>query len=261
VSVWRGAAPFVVGHRGGRGEGWPPENTLEAFERARMEGALAIELDVRTSADGVAVVFHDPTLSSMTGARDTRAVDRVPLAELRTIDLGGGARIPTLADVLVWAIACGIGVNVELKHDVPDRGDVARATALAVRAGPADILFSSFDPLLLALIARRVGSAPRAFLTHSGQSLWAGLLQEAVRPPIVDALHVQRTQVDAHVDAAGGVSTSALLRYTRRGLRVGVWTVNDPAEGVAFVRQGAAWIITDRPGAVREALREPVSRT
>jgi glycerophosphoryl diester phosphodiesterase len=247
VSVWRGGAPFVVGHRGGRGDGWPPENTLEAFERARDEGALAIELDVRTSADGVAVVFHDPELSAMTGSRDTREVDRVPLAELRAIDLGGGARIPALADVLVWAVESRIGVNVELKHDVPDRGEVARAAAFAVRVARADILFSSFDPLLLALIAGRLPSVPRALLTHSGQSRWLGWLQQGVRPPIVEALHVQRTQVDP----------SAMARYARRGLRVGVWTVNDPAEGVAFLRQGASWIITDRPGALREALRGP----
>ncbi len=247
MSVWRGGAPFVVGHRGGRGDGWPPENTLEAFERSRNEGALAIELDVRTSADGVAVVFHDPGLSSMTNGRDARAVARVPLAELRAIDLGGGARIPTLADALVWAVESRIGVNVELKHDVPNRGQVARATAFAVRVARADILFSSFDPLLLALIAGRVPSLPRALLTHSRQSRWAGWLQEAVRPPIVDAIHVQRTQVDPN----------AMVRYTRRGLRVGVWTVDDPAEGAAFIRQGASWIITDRPGALREALRGP----
>jgi glycerophosphoryl diester phosphodiesterase len=249
VSVWRGGAPFVVGHRGGRGDGWPPENTLDAFERARNEGALAIELDVRTSADGVAVVFHDPGLSSMTGGRDTRAVDRVPLAELRAIDLGGGARIPALADVLVWAVESRIGVNVELKHDVPNRREVARATAFAVRVARADILFSSFDPRLLALIAGRYPAVPRALLTHSRQSRWAGWLQEAVRPPIVEALHLQRTQVDP----------PAMVRYVRRGLRVGVWTVNDPAEGVTLLRQGAAWIITDRPGALREALRRPTT--
>src|SRR5262252_7903099 len=68
VSVWA-TSPIVVGHRGGRGEGWPQENTLAAFERARREGARAIELDVRTCAGGNAVVFHDVTLSRATDGR------------------------------------------------------------------------------------------------------------------------------------------------------------------------------------------------
>jgi glycerophosphoryl diester phosphodiesterase len=41
----------------------------------------------------------------------------------------------------------------------------------------------------------------------------------------------------------------------RKGLRVGVWTVNDPREAVDLVALGAASIITDRPGDILTALR------
>src|SRR3979490_1538948 len=50
----------VVGHRGA--SGLAPENTLGAFELALSQGADALELDVRVSADGVPVVVHDATL-------------------------------------------------------------------------------------------------------------------------------------------------------------------------------------------------------
>ncbi|MEM8921520.1 MAG: glycerophosphodiester phosphodiesterase family protein, partial [Pseudomonadota bacterium] len=44
-----------------------PENSLAAFHAAVVAG-VGIELDVRLSADGVAMVFHDQMLDRMTNA-------------------------------------------------------------------------------------------------------------------------------------------------------------------------------------------------
>lgn len=244
MSCWAAAASLlVVGHRGGRGQGWPAENTLLAFDQARAQGARAVELDVRTCAGGQVVVFHDATLERMTHARDVRRVRDVDLARLRGVDLGGGARIPELVEVLAWAREHGIGVNVELKHDVPSRLSLARATVRVVRSSGADVLLSSFDPLLLAVAAAMDPGIPRALLTQKGQALWADALKEAVRPPWACALHLERTQIDTSV-----------ARYLRRGLRVGAWTVNDPDEARRLAGFGVASIITDRPGEMCAAL-------
>jgi glycerophosphoryl diester phosphodiesterase len=245
ASAWV-TAPLVVGHRGGRGEGWPPENTLAAFAQALSQGARAIELDVRTCVAGGVVVFHDETLARMTHRRDARRVCDVDEEELVRIDLGAGATIPRLREVLEWARREGVAVNVEMKHDVPRRGSLARDTVAIVLASRADVLLSSFDPLLLALAAAHAPSLSRALLTEGRPRRWAGALREAMRPPIVGALHVERTQ------AAPG----SLARYRRRGLRVGAWTVNDPAEARQLARLGVASIITDHPGAIRRALEE-----
>lgn len=214
-------APLVVGHRGGRGEGWPRENTIAAFERARVQGACAVELDVRTWG-GRLIVLHDaPRLGE---------------------DVPAGA--PSLAEVLAWARGNDIAVNVEMKHDVPSRTSLARATVRVVRDSGADVLLSSFDPLLLAIAAALAPGIPRALLVHSRQRRWADLLQARVRPPAVTSLHLERTQTDPRL------VRSAL----RRGLRVGVWTVNDAREAADLVALGVATIITDRPGAILEAL-------
>jgi glycerophosphoryl diester phosphodiesterase len=244
VSSWA-TAPLVVGHRGGRGAGWPPENTLGAFELARSQGATAIELDVRTCAGGSPVVFHDATLERMTGGRDRRKVQDVSLEELvRDVDLGGGWRVPTLAEVLAWANVHRIAVNVEMKHDVPNRVGLAREVSRVIGRSGADVLLSSFDPLLLAMASAFAPSVARSLLTQEKQTRAADALQEVVRPPFVASLHVERTQVRAE----------ALARYARRGLRVGTWTVNDPAEARHFVSLGVATIITDTPGVLLEAL-------
>jgi glycerophosphoryl diester phosphodiesterase len=221
-SVWRESA-LVVGHRGGRGQGWPRENTLAAFEQARTQGARAIELDVRTH-EGQVIVLHDPP--------------RQPLHRLRP-------EVPTLREVLAWAGDHGVGVNVEMKHDVPDRLALARATAGIVRAGRADVLFSSFDPRLLARVAAFAPHVPRALLVHADQARWADVLQQAARPPFVEALHLERTQTNPR----------AVARTLARGLRVGVWTVNDPSEARDLVGLGVASIITDVAGVMVEALR------
>jgi glycerophosphoryl diester phosphodiesterase len=220
-AVW-GRAPLVVGHRGGRGDGWPRENTIEAFERARREGARAIELDVRTHA-GRVIVLHD--------------APRGPSEPLP-------AEIPTLREVLDWARGHGVAVNVEMKHDVPDRRALAAATARVVRDARADVLLSSFDPALLAMALVLAPEVPRALLTYKGQRRVAAAIQETVRPPLVDAIHLERTQTDPR----------AMARYLARGLRVGVWTVNDPREARDLIALGAASIITDAPGAIIEAL-------
>jgi glycerophosphoryl diester phosphodiesterase len=226
---------------------------MGAFDRARAEGAGAIELDARVCADGVCFVFHDETLARMTeaaGRSDARAVDGLGLGALREVDLGGGARIPTLAEVLDWARAADVAVNVELKHGTAPRAALVRAALQDVRSSGADVLLSSFDPVLLALAAAWGPAVPRALLTHSGQPLWATALQQTIRAPAVEAVHIERTQAPAH----------DFGRYAARGLRLGAWTVNDPSEARDLVRRGVATIITDRPGEMIAALQS-VTRT
>jgi len=137
-----------------------------------------------------------------------------------------------------------VAVNVEMKHDTPDRAALVRRTVRAVRATGADVLVSSFDPVLLTVACALAPAIPRALLVHTGQPLWARALQRAARPPWVGFVHLERTQ--AHPRVVAG--------HLGRGLRVGVWTVNDPDEAAALAALGVASIITDAPGAILAAL-------
>ena len=100
----------VIGHRGAAA--YAPENTLESFRRAVALGADALEFDIRRSRDGVAMVFHDPTLERTTDL--SGPVQARTAAELQAADAGyrfedgdgatpyrgRGVRIPTLAEVV-----------------------------------------------------------------------------------------------------------------------------------------------------------------
>jgi glycerophosphoryl diester phosphodiesterase len=237
------SGPIVIGHRGGRGEGWPPENTLASFERARAEGAHAVELDVRLAGTGEVVVIHDATLARVTNGRDARSVAELPWSELSRATLGtSNERVPRLDDVLTWASESQMPVNVEIKHDVPHRPALVRAVAREVRRREASILVSSFDPLLLLglrLLAPRVACA---LLTDPRQT-YAEALHAIARPPFVVALHVERRQA----------MPRDIARWKQRGLAVGVWTVNDPREAVRLVEAGVDILITDEPRRILEA--------
>lgn len=222
MSVWEAAGPLVVGHRGGRGEGWPPENTLAAFEQARAQGARAIELDVRTCGTGEIVVHHDPTAESASQL--------------------AARGVPTMAEALDWARAQDVAVNVEMKHDVPDRLVLVERLRQVLRGTRADVLLSSFDPLLLVAAAVAVPRVRRALLTSRDQRHQPP--SAFVSRPYVQAIHLERTQTAPVI----------VERFRRRGIRVGVWTVNDPREATDLVALGVETIITDASATILAAL-------
>jgi len=240
----RGSSPFVYGHRGVRGAA--PENTMLAFERAATAGASGVELDVRPCKTGEIVVFHDATLTRCSGGKDDRLVSEVPWSDLARTDLGEGARVPLLDEVLGWARGRGMRVNVELKRDVPDRKRLVVATADRIRALPdraSTIVVSSFDGLMLVQIGRLLPEVARGFLYEPDRPLfgwgWPAPLLGAA------AVHPERTRVTA----------AACRAWRLARLLVNVWTVNDPEEARRLRALGVDAIITDRPAVIVEALR------
>ncbi len=247
MTIWRRAsspsACLVVGHRGGRGPGWPAENSLAAFERAQREGALAIETDARLASSGEVVLCHDKDLTHATSGKDTRRVAELSMAELARL---GVAR---LDETLAWAKSEGVAVNVEIKRDVPRPLALCRAVARMLGCHDADVLVSSFDPTILLAMAALAPRVPRAWLLHPDHGRAALTLARATTKELVVALHPERTMV----------SELHLARWKKRGLAVGTYTVNDPIEGVRLAAMGVDWIFTDAPGAMLSALASTAS--
>ena len=94
---------IVIAHRACHASA--PENSIAAVKACIAAGIDGVELDVRHTRDGVAVVMHDPTVDRTTDGHG--AVAELTLAELQMLHLragsGGagatltGERIPTLA--------------------------------------------------------------------------------------------------------------------------------------------------------------------
>ncbi len=137
-----GARPFA--HRGlhdaSRGV---VENSRAAFAAAAADGC-GVELDVRLSGDGVAMVFHDDALDRLTAA--TGPVDARSADELGTIRLRGTEEgVPRLAEVL-QLIDGRVPLLIEVKAPRGLAADSASAVADALGdyLGPHGVM--SFNP-------------------------------------------------------------------------------------------------------------------
>jgi glycerophosphoryl diester phosphodiesterase len=137
-----------VAHRGLHGRGLP-ENSLAAVAAA-VELGLPVEIDVRVSADGVAVVHHDVDLRRLCGIGER--VRDLPARELTTLRLAGtGHPIPTLAEVLDL-VGTHVPVLVDCKV-VPTGRERARmlgAVLRDVRPHRGRVAVVGFDPWLFA---------------------------------------------------------------------------------------------------------------
>ncbi len=228
------ARPLVLGHRGASTR-WP-ENTLAAFAGARELGADGVELDVRRTADDELVVLHDPELDGY------GLVVEHPFARLRA----ERPDVPTLSEALD---ACaGLVVNVEIKclpwdpdPDTPEH-DVARAVVDVVR-GRADVILSSFDVTAIDACHSVAPDVVTAWLT-SGQDVG-----------VTASIAAERGHSWLHPDrvAASRASLGDIARAHELGLRVNVWTVDNPNEARALAAAGVDGIITNVPDVVLRA--------
>lgn len=112
---------WIYAHRGFYGNG-VPENSMEAFRRARSEG-FGIELDVHLMADGNLAVIHDASLQRTTG--QDGYIEDLTAFDLGKYTLEGTTQtIPLFSDVLDLCKG-RIPLIVELK---PERDNFAALT-------------------------------------------------------------------------------------------------------------------------------------
>ena len=169
--------PLVVGHRGV--QTLHQENTLAGFKRAVALGIDAIELDVRISRDGRAVVFHDANAARLTGVR--RAIadmtwDEIGALRVQSVIESGRRfvryereeRVPLLAEVLA-EVGDDIAINIELKPRFFEDNIAEIVAAEIAAAGLSDrVLVTSFDPRKL----REVGRIAPAIALGQQWSEW-----------------------------------------------------------------------------------------
>jgi glycerophosphoryl diester phosphodiesterase len=233
--------PLILGHRGARHAA--PENTFAAFDLALKEGAEGVELDVRLNASGEVVVLHDADLKRVTGGRDARKLSRLKSDACRQVRLEQGERLPLLSEVLDWARRHGARVNVEIKADDPRAWLLVRAVARLTRAATdlhELLLVSCFHPAFAWAFCQLAPEVPTAWLVESMPLLRAPLRWQRSW----SALHPGQKLVSAERAQA----------WKAAGMRLHVWTVNDPERALELARWGVDALISDNPGRLLQAL-------
>ena len=197
---------LLLAHRGDHRRA--RENTLEAFRTAvAIPGIHGLELDVRTSGDGIAIVLHDATL--------WRVQERRVRASRRTAAALAELGVASLEEILA-ACPAGAFLDVELKEDL---GEAALAPIREARGGAgggvSGVVVSSFDPASLATVRRLEPAWPRWL-----NSSW---LSERAIGAALDLGCVGISADWRRIDAGRAE------RVRRAGLDLAAWTVRDPA--------------------------------
>jgi glycerophosphoryl diester phosphodiesterase len=238
-----------MAHRGGwlTQDDRSRENTWYAFAQAVAEGYRYLETDVRTTADGLVVAFHDPELAGVTDTKGS--ISALTYAELADVRVGGSDPIPLLSELLAeFPATC---FNIDLKDDA----SVAAVPPLLAGPGLRErVCVASFSSSRLRRFRRLApdvltATTPREVVWYvagfgfrrwfefgRGQVLQIpgrvfGERAELVRPDVLAAAHAA-------------------------GRAVHVWTVDDEAEMNRLIDLGVDGIVTNEIGLLKRVLIE-----
>ena len=251
--------PINFAHRGGSGIG--PENTIEGFQIGLEAGGGVIETDVHTTVDGHVVVIHDPDTVRTTG--QSVRVSEATLAELQELNAaatfrhadthepwdGPPIRIPTLADV--YRTFPDRKVNIEIKGERPET--VQALWAVIQECDAVDrtlVVGTSADKMKL---FRQVssGAIPTGASTPEIFGFWIRHLLHLPQPRAA----FQALQVPKRFKDTLPVVTRRFTEEAHEaGLRVDVWTIDEPDEMREMLAAGVDGIMTDRPDRLTDVL-------
>lgn len=243
----------IIAHRGASHDA--PENTVAAIKLAWGQRADASESDIFLSKDGKIVAIHDKDTRRVAGV--DKRVAELTLAELRRLDVGrwkgdsfAGERIPTLAELLA-TVPPGKRVFIEVKcgpEIVPELDRVLRAARLK----PGQTAVISFHADVIAAVKKARPDLAAYWIV----SLKA---RKGKQPPTAKALIAKAKAIRADgldLSASPVLDRGYAQTVKAAGLKLYVWTVNDPAVARRMVEIGVDGITTDRPGWLRDRLAE-----
>lgn len=240
--------PLAIAHRGYSREGL--ENSVAAFKAALDLGYQYVETDINTTADGVAMVFHDATLNRTTDKQGLIA--ELPYSAVREARIGSKEPIATLEEFVAALPEARFNV------DVKDAGSVTPLIAAIEKYGLHDrICVASFSDKrrrkVMAGLSRPVASSPGKRMLVAYFLLISRLPARLARFLM---RHLDVLQLPTHYKGLELVTAASVRRAHSLGLKVHVWTIDDPAEMNRLFDLGVDGIMTDRADLLAEVMRQ-----
>lgn len=209
------------------------ENSMGAVQAAISAG-YGIEIDVQLASDNAAMVFHDDRLDRLTGeSGPIRGWASRDLGKLRLT--GSEEAVPTLPEVLA-EVAGRVPLLIELKDQSGGTGsapdDLERAVAVALEGYTGPVAVMSFNPHMVANLAKRAPQVVRGLTTDGfGEKEWPDLSPDTDRPlreiEDFDTVGASFISHDCH-----DLNAPRVLELKARGVPVLCWTVKSPEDEV-----------------------------
>ena len=213
-----------IGHRGARA--YAPENTLTSFKKALEIGVDAVELDVRKTKDNQLVVIHDADVKRTTDGEGL--VSELTLKEIKSFSAEKGEKIPTLQEALDF-FDKKVKVLIELKK----AGIEDQVLSIVNERGlEKNVVIVSF----LEDALKKVRALDKDIET--------GLIYAKHRNPIKAALELKANYLLALYRFT---HTANVQKAHQNGLKIIVWTINNPEEVEEYVKKGVDGITSDKP--------------
>ena len=242
----------IIGHRGNSSAA--PENTIASINSAFDVGADHVEVDIRLTSDGHAVLMHDSTINRTTDGNG--AISGMTLADAQLLDAGSwfgpefaGEPVPTLADALVAVNhrgrilldikVSGMGASIQAALDEASAATGGSFTSedLWIWPGPnSDYETNVTDPQYL------LGSVPSTSQWQT-PGYFEGLLSQGI----------------LGFDTGGGVSSDFAAAASSHGLVVSVFTINTVSSMQSWIDVGVTAMETDFPEVLFELLADQPS--
>lgn len=249
--------PLIIGHRGA--SAMAPENTMAAFREAIAAGADGIEFDVRLSRDGVPVVIHDNSLRRTAGVSD-RIAD-LTWSELNSVDVGSwfarnrklprgsfaSETVPSLEQLFTLFQTNDLILYLEIKCDSASEHDpLAEACCKLINdySLKQRLIIECFEMPALEAVKNVDPEIKTAALFQPALSRSSALSNQRV---LNQATAVGASELALHYRLA---SERLVQEAKLIGLRVAVWTVDDPAWVYAARTIGIDALITNNPAAM-----------
>jgi glycerophosphoryl diester phosphodiesterase len=250
-------APMIIGHRGASAVA--PENTMAAFQEAIAAGADGIEFDVRLTRDGVPVVIHDSTLRR-TGNLPGRVAD-LTWSEVKDVEVGSWfihkqklqrssfapETVPSLEQLLTLFESNNRLLYLEMKCDsISAQKPLAEACIRLInqRGLKQRVIIECFELPALKIV-REIDPAIRTAALFEPKLSQPSVL--STQSIINRALEVGASELALHHRLA---RKSLVQKAKLAGLRVVVWTVDDPVWIFRAKSIGVDALITNDPAAM-----------
>ena len=266
----------VIAHRG---HGSMPENTMKALRKGHQVGAHRIEFDIQKTADGDYVVIHDPTVDRTTNG--SGKVSSFSTADIQKLDAGQGEKLPLFTEVIDWAVANDVALDIEVKH--PHKGDEIGLAQTVRQSGLRDPWVMSFDGDFMDRFEREAPEIKTGVLVHERPlvdnaikgakiggvvGLTSALLAGASALPAIGGLlagvigggaagyglpiHRLRTrdlkrEADVVIPGKRILSSKMVQRAHKQGKEIAVYTVDDVKRGQKFIKWGVDALISNYP--------------